>query len=268
MWNRFTARILALLGAMLGFTSEVLAQYGAPTYFFTVKGSVKDIECDRPVKNATVKLIDRNSLETITAVTDQDGNFTILQESYGRMPDYKVRIEDGDGKENGLFKTAEGDIDARKWRSSRYNKVDTLAPDIYLVEYISGSSCKDEQVIEDPEPAKEPEPEPEIVLQDSAVLPQEDPIISPSVTQDFYTHVNLFPNPNSGQFAVEFTALEQAATDVYIYSSDGSLIYQMSEYAQKGANRFNLELSGLVSGTYYIRLHSFGNDVTKTFVVQ
>jgi len=268
MFTRLFAKVLSLLGFLIGFTSEVLAQYGAPTYFFTVKGTVKDIECQNPVKNARVKLVDRNGNATLEAVTDQDGNFTILHESYGYYPNYNLRIEDMDGKENGVFKTAEGDVDARKWRNTWNNKPDTIPADIYLIEYISGSPCKNDPVVEEPEPAKEPEPEPELIPQDSAVLPQEEPVIPPVVADEYFTNINLFPNPNSGHFAVEFTAMDQAATDVYIFTSGGALIFNMSQYAQKGANHFDLQLDGLAPGTYYIRLHCFQNDVTKTFVVE
>lgn len=266
MFTRLFAKALSLLGFMIGFTSEVLAQYGAPVYFFSIKGNVKDIECQNPVKNAKVKLVDRNGNTEYDAVTDSLGNFTIFQESEGYYPEYQIRIEDPDGKANGLFKDIEGPLEAKKFRSTWNHNPDTMPGDIYFVKYISGNPCKNEPVVEEPDPAKEPEPE--IIVQDSATLPQEEPVVPPSATQEYFTNVNLFPNPNSGRFAVEFTAMDQAATDVYIFSSDGALIYNMSQYAQKGANHFDLELDGLAPGTYYIQLHCFGNDFTKTFVVQ
>jgi len=272
MFTRLFAKALSLLGFLIGFTSEVLAQYGAPVYFFTVKGSVKDIECQNPVKNAKVKLIDRNGNAEFDAVTDSLGNFIIFRESEGYYPEYQIRIEDPDGKDNGLFKDIQGPLDAKKFRSTWNHNPDTMPGDIYFVKYISGNPCKNEPVVEEPDTTNEPdpakEPEPEITVQDSAVLPQEEPVVPPVVADEYFTNVNLFPNPNSGRFSVEFTAMNQAATDVYIYSSDGALIYNMSQYAQKGANHFDLELEGLAPGTYYIRLHCFQNDVTKTFVVQ
>jgi len=267
MFTRLFAKALSLLGFLIGFTSEVLAQYGAPVYFFTIKGNVKDIECQNPVKNAKVKLVDRNGNTEYDAVTDSLGNFTIIQESEGYYPEYQIKIEDPDGKDNGLFQDIQGPLDAKKWRSTLWG-TDTIPGDIYFVKYISGNPCKNEPIVEKPEPAKEPEPEPEIIPQDSAVLPQEEPVIPPVVADEYFTNINLFPNPNSGHFAVEFTAMNQAATDVYIFTSGGALIFNMSQYAQKGANHFDLQLDGLAPGTYYIRLHCFQNDVTKTFVVQ
>ncbi|KAF5045068.1 hypothetical protein DSECCO2_485140 [anaerobic digester metagenome] len=271
MFTRLFAKALSLLGFLIGFTSEVLAQYGAPVYFFTVKGSVKDIECQNPVKNAKVKLIDRNGNAEYNAVTDSLGNFIIWQETLYWEQDFKVTIEDQDGKTNGQFKTLDSDTHYKKYRLGWHNP-DTIPADIYFVKYISGSPCKNEPVVEEPDTTNEPdpakEPEPEVTVQDSAVLPQEEPVVPPVIADEYFTNVNLFPNPNSGHFAVEFTAMNQAATDVYIYSSDGALIYNMSQYAQKGANHFDLELEGLAPGMYYIRLHCFQNDVTKTFVVQ
>jgi len=270
MYTRFVAKILSLLGFMIGFTSEVLAQYGAPVYFFTIKGSVKDIECQNPVKNAKVKLVDRNGYAEYNAVTDSLGNFTILQESEGYYPEYRIRIEDPDGKANGQFKDIEGPLDARKWRSTWHHNTDTMPGDIYLVEYISGAPCKTEStiVVPEPEPTKEPEPEPEVVAQDTATLPQQEPVLPQDNTEAYFTNVNLFPNPNSGRFAVEFILLNQAATDVYIFSADGALIFNMSQFAQKGANHFDLDLEGLAPGTYFIKLHCFDADFSKTFIVQ
>jgi len=268
MFTRLFAKTLSLLGFMIGFTSEVLAQYGAPVYFFTVKGSVKDIECQNPVKNAKVKLIDRNSNAQYDAVTDSLGNFTFMQESEGYYPEYHIKIEDADGKSNGQFKSVEGPLDAKKWRSTWHHNPDTIPGDIYLVEYISGSPCKTHDTTLEPEPEPTKEPEPEVVAQDTATLPQEEPVLPQNSTEEFFTNVNLFPNPNSGRFAVEFTLLNQAATDVYIFSSDGALIYNMSQYAQKGGNHFDLDIDGLAPGTYFIKLHCFEADFSKTFIVQ
>lgn len=271
MFTRMFARVLSLLGFLIGFTSEVLAQYGVPVYFFSAKGSVKDIECKEPVKNARVKLVDRNGNTQFDAYTDSLGNFTIIHESEGYYPEYQIRIEDPDGADNGIFKDIEEPFDSKKWRSRWDLNTDTIPGDIYLVEYVSGNPCKQQNTVVEPEPivepVKEPEPEPVVQPEDTAFVPNEEPVAMPA-GQELFTNVNLFPNPNSGRFSVEFTSWNQAATDVYIFTSGGALIYNMSQYAQKGANHFDLELDGLAPGTYYIKLHCFEGDVTKTFIVQ
>jgi putative lipoprotein (rSAM/lipoprotein system) len=267
MITRFTARFLSLIGMFLGFTSEVLAQYGAPVYFFSVKGNVKDIECQNPVKNAKVKLINRETNTEYDARTDSLGNFSFIEESYYHNPAYFLKIEDPDGKSNCHFKTFESNAPLKTQRGYHFNAAnDTIPPDIYLVEFVSGSNCDKAIDTLEQEPAKEPEPTNNIQQQDSTGIMEENLGITPEA-EDPFTSVNLFPNPNSGKFAVEFVAIGSGNTIISIFDANGSLLHYSEMNIEASFNSIELNMPMPAPGNYYCTIQNRAGRITMPFVV-
>lgn len=268
MITRFTARFLSLIGMFLGFTSEVLAQYGAPVYFFTVKGNVKDIECRNPVKNAKVKLVNRQTNTEYEARTDSLGNFTFIEESDFYSPEYLLKIEDADGKANGQFKTFESKAPLTSQRGYRFNEAkDTIPPDIYLVEFVSGSNCVNTIDTLKEEPQEEPDPTNIIEEQDSTAILKENPGITPEAEEPF-TAVNLFPNPNSGKFAVEFVATGSGNTIISIFDANGSLLHYSEMNIEAGANHIDLNMAMPAPGNYFCILQNSLGRISKPFIIE
>lgn len=268
MITRFTARFLSLIGMFLGFTSEVLAQYGAPVYFFTVKGGVKDIECQNPVKNAQVKLINRQTNQEYEVRTDSMGNFSFVGESDYFSPDFLLKIEDADGKTNGQFKTFESETISTSQRGYRYNQAnDTIPPDIYLVEFVSGSNCDKISETIKQEPQKEPDPTNIIEEQDTTAILKENPGITPEAEEPF-TAVNLFPNPNSGKFAVEFVSTGNGNTIISIFNASGSLLHYSEMNIEAGANHIDLNMPMPAPGNYFCTIQNSLGRISKPFVVE
>ena len=75
--------------------------YGSPSarYGATVYGDIKGDGTKSPLKDVKVRIVGKNSS---TLTTGSDGKFGI---SFWNAGEYEFTFEDGDGAENGSFKT-------------------------------------------------------------------------------------------------------------------------------------------------------------------
>ena len=77
--------------------------------------------------------------------------------------------------------------------------------------------------------------------------------------------VEVFPNPSQGRFTVRIAPLEQGHWEVY--DQQGKQVHFRA--VTPGQSEYSLDLSGLASGSYLLRLHSPGGLVaTKQLVVK
>lgn len=68
---------------------------------------------------------------------------------------------------------------------------------------------------------------------------------------------NLFPNPNNGNFIIEFESRKSGKSSIFVYDSAGSLKERLDNVnIKKGMNILNLDMSKLNEGLYYITLKS------------
>ena len=73
--------------------------------------------------------------------------------------------------------------------------------------------------------------------------------------------VSIYPNPNSGNFSIEF---EQAGQDVVITLNDltGKILYSRTDIFEK-----IIYISGLSQGIYFINIHRNGRVCNKKLVI-
>ena len=78
--------------------------------------------------------------------------------------------------------------------------------------------------------------------------------------------VNIFPNPNNGNFILEIIGEKAENIDVEIYSSNGQLVYQKA-YNQQSLIREEIELRNLSGGIYILNLKTEkGNSKFKLII--
>lgn len=265
--TRTLAKVLAFIGLFIGFSAEVLAQYGAPVYFFTFKGQVKDVECDQPVKNADVKLVNRNTGREYMATTDSLGNFQFMNERYRNYNEFRLIISDPDKRKNGYFKPTSSNVLVNdSYRYGAPEELDTMKSDIFLVEYVRGAPCDNEPELQKPK-------------QDTAAIIPEllnpedntpensnnDPIES---GLNEFTKFNLYPNPNEGNFYLEFFSETADPVQIQVISMNGALVHFEEYECHTGMNKVDLLMNEVAPGTYHCILRSRNAMSNKPFVVQ
>ena len=115
-------KILAALLTLLGFSSTVAgckwgeasggSEYGVPSAIYKVRGVVVSEEGNIPIQgiNAVLEVkyqydSEERIYEIGSAFTDNDGRFIAAGSEYYNEKKLYVRLNDIDGKENGLFET-------------------------------------------------------------------------------------------------------------------------------------------------------------------
>ena len=105
--NNIYRKTILLIGALFGFSTAIVAQYGAPMAHYKITGTIKSKDCEVPIPKMQIKYSENKESSYNyypTAVTDSSGKFEFyFYEEYGVPVDNKkilVIAEDVDGKEN------------------------------------------------------------------------------------------------------------------------------------------------------------------------
>jgi len=92
---KFLTVVLLTIGMLVGFTTKIIAQYGAPVVDFFMKGKIRSSVTNNPIPNIQMTQHGRTS-------TDENGEFGFyILKDWGAVP--VIYIEDIDGDLNGKF---------------------------------------------------------------------------------------------------------------------------------------------------------------------
>ena len=80
--------------------------------------------------------------------------------------------------------------------------------------------------------------------------------------------VMLYPNPASEFTELVFNSAKAFNTTIQVFNNNGQLVKQLQTAVQQGNNKVRINLPGLSSGTYMIRINHEELNVTKTFIKQ
>jgi len=80
--------------------------------------------------------------------------------------------------------------------------------------------------------------------------------------------INVFPNPNNGQFAIELQSKNNQSVQMRIFNAFGSEVYKESNVVVNGSSSRTLNLKDLAEGIYYLNLHGDGVNIIKKIVIQ
>lgn len=78
----------------------------------------------------------------------------------------------------------------------------------------------------------------------------------------------LFPNPNNGQFLLDYTALSNETANVTICNIAGATVYNQSWKVNTGDNRLNVDLTNYAKGMYIVKLTSPSGSVAMKAIVR
>ncbi len=79
---------------------------------------------------------------------------------------------------------------------------------------------------------------------------------------------SLYPNPNNGSFTVEFNLSVAQELSIQVMDVAGQLLYSRSLNQASGEGREEIDLTGLSSGIYFLKLQGEKGQVVKRFVVK
>jgi hypothetical protein len=87
--------------------------------------------------------------------------------------------------------------------------------------------------------------------------------VQESTIQNF----TLYPNPNNGDFNVQFNSTSLENIELSVYDVRGRQIYWNS-YANNGFFNENIQLNNLQSGVYLVKVKDGKNEITKKIIKQ
>jgi membrane-associated protease RseP (regulator of RpoE activity) len=92
--------------------------------------------------------------------------------------------------------------------------------------------------------------------------------ILPGISGLQVKQLNIFPNPSTGIFDIQFTLSERGETMVYIYNPSGQAVYfnNLGEFAGTFSDRIDIENG--VRGIYFLQLRQGQNIITRKIVLQ
>ncbi len=258
--QRSLAYFLSFIGLMIGFTSKVLAQYGAPVMHFKLLGHVNSVGCEKPVGGLEVTLVNDATGHVSKAYPDSSGNFNFKVIEYYWEYEFTMNLADIDGPDNqGQFvsKSVKFKLDQSTDGISTYywGNIEHQKPMMISMDFEGENPCHrdtmPESVVESPEHIVREEEimemttQPEFKSEPETVLPEN--MISDAV---------VYPNPSSGQFVVEFTITQPSLVKFAIYTISGQLLYIKTVDSDAGRNTVNFHIQNIPSQTIILIVFS------------
>jgi glucose/arabinose dehydrogenase len=79
--------------------------------------------------------------------------------------------------------------------------------------------------------------------------------------------LNLFPNPNDGNFTLQFNANVNSSVAINITDITGKIVYTSIASTVRGNNFVNLNVSDLQKGFYLLRTNDGISEINKSFII-
>lgn len=92
--------------------------------------------------------------------------------------------------------------------------------------------------------------------------------IGSSSVLDAVNRLNIYPNPNNGQFVLEFEPLQAQSLQLVVRDMQGRQVYQEVLNSPSGNYRHELDLRELASGVYYLSLEQGNRRSQRRLVIQ
>ena len=78
----------------------------------------------------------------------------------------------------------------------------------------------------------------------------------------------VYPNPNKGQFNIEFNSLKIQNVDISVFNNLGQIVMWKSINEINGNHKIQMNLAGLVSGVYHINLQTKDGILNKRMLIE
>ncbi len=258
-------RLISIVGILIGYSTNVAAQYGIFFYpertpkkiTLTLEGKIKTNHCKTEPGNIKLEFFTHlNNKEFIieTDTSSTDGKFHLMSENIRQYCDVYLRLTPIN---NELLE------DTTYYLFNYY--VDIKELDSLEMPYINTPPCIELPIIK------------EDIAKDNLAVLQIDSFSNAKYdslklfqADDFSAerNINLFPNPNKGQFAVEFSEAIEQKYQILIYDMNAKLVLSKSIQSTIGKNTIKINTYFLKPGTYTLILSSKNKIAYKRYVQQ
>jgi hypothetical protein len=89
-----------------------------------------------------------------------------------------------------------------------------------------------------------------------------------SANEETNTGLAISPNPSRGQVTVQYNCKSAGKVQLKVYDLSGATVFYKTDNAIKGKNTYQLNLSSLYAGSYYIELNDGSGQQRMKFVIQ
>lgn len=264
-------RLISIIGILIGYSTNVAAQYGIVFYpervpkkiTVTLEGKIKTNYCKTEPGNIKLEFFTHlNNKEFIieTDTSSTDGKFHIMSEKILQYCDVYLRLTPIN---NELLE------DTTYYLFNYY--VDIKQLNSLEVPYINTPPCIELPII------KEDFSDDNLNKTDSLAVLQIDSFSNAKFdslklfqAEDFSAenNINLFPNPNKGQFAIEFSEAIEQKYQILIYDMNAKLVLSKSIQSTIGNNTIKINTHILKPGTYTLILSGKNKIAYKRYVQQ
>ena len=251
-------KLISVLGLILGYTTDVVAQYGIFYYYYPGKVVTKDcnISPEKVKLEVFVERKNKSELLISSTLSDEEGNFM---------------VETRDG-----WNSDDSNLFLRITPVSNILLKDTIYPysfdkaTVFEIPYIGVPPCLDTTPIkQDTTQVFIPEDSLPVIELDSFFVISEDstetyqPELPPGNDK-----ITLYPNPNKGRFAIEFYDDIERDYQVIIYDMTGKQVFIRKIRSRAGKNTVKLNTYFLQPATYSLILRSNNRIAYKKYVQQ
>jgi len=285
--NRFYLRTLsytlATIGFVLGFTSKVLAQYGAWVASYRYKGNVNSEICNESLNGIKVTLENDQHIVLAETFTNEKGYFDINTHSQFYDDSEKnlfLKFTDVDGsKNNGEFLPYTKSVESFK-RNENYEITliyDGKAP---CLKELDTEKDLVENQLQQPkidavaiEPPKLTPLAPKDTIANELTLPDVDSVViqlpkqTPLIPEPILD-VFVYPNPNSGDFTVSYNLPEKGKVTISVYSGSGQLIFTESFFSESGELSRQFNMPQVATGNYVLTFRTGKSVISKNIVIR
>ncbi len=245
--------VLSFIGLMIGFSSKILAQYGAPTNYFKINGNIKSEICNDNLPGIAIKIEDKSNNRVNELVSDSAGNFSFTGETEWGNKTIQITFKDVDEAENhGEFLPQ-----TLTYQISRQNIINVNLP------HSGRPPCY-------PDDTKTIAP---IDTSTSEINKKNCPSRSdtdensPLENSQFFDAI-LYPNPTQNCFYLRFKIEFKSDIKLAIYSSIGQLILTDQFIIEDNAQEKKIDINAFTSGSYILSLSDGRKTISKNFIVQ
>lgn len=273
-------KIFSSVFVFLGFTSSVVAQYGAPVAYYSINGQVRSAKTNEVLKDVNIQ-INRdskydNSQQLIK--TDSNGNFGVfMRVQYFDNLKWKLEIADQEiggrnytGKDTlievGRLHYWERDTnqftlyldeeELEKEKGKRWKKVGPY--DVFRKEeLINTEIIKEENHLTS---SKQPK---SIAIK---ALSQISEVELPDELENSDWQWKLFPNPSRDVFYISADFQKPTTASIWIYTMKGELCYSET-FNAKGMETKQLNVNFLSKGTYLVLLKTEDKSSVKELII-
>ncbi len=81
-------------------------------------------------------------------------------------------------------------------------------------------------------------------------------------------NMQLYPNPNDGNFAIEFNTVKEMNVNIGVYNQAGASIYRIESLKLNGLKKQEFNLGHLSAGSYTVVIETEDGKLSRQLLIQ